>query len=288
MGLNISDCPSDVTWREFLDDLCNPEQRPSLEQHLDDCEHCQTRLESMTADPEWKQWMPDNQQVQVDTAVALQDDTTLETKHAPPEIAKPDIPGYTILERIGRGGMGAVYRAHQQGLNRFVAIKVLSTSAEQNPERWVRFRTEAEAAGRLVHPNIIRVFDSGEHNNVPHVVQELAEDGSLASRVKGAPQSTEQTIQWMIPIADAVEHAHQQGVLHRDIKPSNLLFAGDTIKLADFGLAKLTDGQDVTETHGVIVTPAYMAPEQAVGDRDSIGPGTDQLRTGTDKGNPTV
>lgn len=270
-------CPPMPELESLLQGTCQPADEASLEAHLEDCPHCQSRLAELSADPQWRQLMPADATLQLDTA--SQTDTAAAGSSYPASTL-PEIAGYTISSKLGQGGMGTVYAAHQHSLNRTVALKVLGSTAMENPKRWLRFRTEIEAIGRLQHPHIVRVFDAGESHGRAYVAQELCEQESLEQKVT-APQTPDDVIQMMRQLADAVHHAHEQGVLHRDIKPANVLFSEGAVKLVDFGLAKLTDLDDrMTQTRDVMGSPSYMAPEQARADHDNIGRQTDVYQLG--------
>jgi putative two-component system response regulator len=182
---------------------------------------------------------------------------------------------YLIVDRIGRGGMATVYRAHHPALDRFVAIKVLPEFFADDESYRERFQLEAQSVARLHHPNILNAFDFGQDRGVPYLVMELIEGGTLGDRM-GSPMDIQQVVRWLRPIAGALDYAHANGVLHRDIKPSNILVRPDgTPVLADFGLAKLADSVRKLTASGVVFgTPEYMSPEQAVG--EPLGPGADQ------------
>jgi putative two-component system response regulator len=182
---------------------------------------------------------------------------------------------YRIVDRIGRGGMATVYRAHHPALDRFVAIKVLPEFFAEDESYRERFQLEAQSVARLNHPNILSAFDFGQDRGVPYLVMELVEGGTLADRM-GLPMELQQVVRLLRPIAGALDYAHANGVLHRDIKPSNILIRRDgTPVLADFGLAKLADSvRKLTATGVVFGTPEYMSPEQAVG--EPLGPTADQ------------
>jgi hypothetical protein len=197
---------------------------------------------------------------------------------AAPAPAGPAIAGYEIQGELGRGGMGVVYRARQISLNRPVALKVILAGAAAGPAL-ARFRTEAEAAARLLHPHIVPIFELGDHAGLPYAVLELVEGGTLAERLDGTPWPARPAAELAVALADAIEHAHRRGVVHRDLKPANILLTADgTPKIADFGLAKLLADSDATptqtQTGDVLGTPSYMAPEQAESRRD-IGPAAD-------------
>jgi tetratricopeptide (TPR) repeat protein len=194
-------------------------------------------------------------------------------------------PGYEILDELGRGGMGVVYRARQLNLKRLVALKVVATGVHASPDERARFRTEAEAVARLQHPNIVRIHEVGAADGVPYLSLELITGFRLDQLVKRQPLPARQAAQVLEALARAMHYAHQQGIVHRDLKPSNVLF--DTTvepgvpKITDFGLAKVLNAEPTrARTEALLGTPQYMAPEQARGDAAAIGPLTDVYALG--------
>jgi tRNA A-37 threonylcarbamoyl transferase component Bud32 len=175
---------------------------------------------------------------------------------------------YELVEKIAQGGMGLVFKARQRRLKRWVAVKVVSGGTLALPDFVKRFRTEAEAAAALEHPNIVPIYEVGEAGGQPFFSMKLLEGGTLVDRARGTAFPPDEAARLMIKVARAVHFAHQRGVLHRDIKPNNILLdtAGEPY-LTDFGLAKLVE-QDSTLTHTIAVlgTPSYMSPEQARGE----------------------
>jgi serine/threonine protein kinase len=176
-------------------------------------------------------------------------------------------PELEIHEMIGQGGMGAVFKVSQRRMNRTVALKVLPESLAQNPEFSERFTREAQVLARLTHPNIVTLYDFGERKGIYYLLMEFVDGVNLRQAMEAARFSPDQALKVVPRICDALDYAHQQGVLHRDIKPANILLDTDgTIKLADFGIAKLTDSTEseitLTRTGGSLGTPHYMAPEQ--------------------------
>jgi hypothetical protein len=184
---------------------------------------------------------------------------------------------YELLEEIGRGGMGVVYRAVQKSLGRTVAIKMLLRRDLASRADLARFRSEAEAAARLDHPGIVPIFEVGECDGHPFYSMRFIEGTTLARRLTRGPILPREAAELLAKVADAVQAAHDRGVLHRDLKPSNILIdAGGEPHVSDFGLAKrLEEDQSVTHTGAILGTPCYMSPEQAAGSRGDVGPASD-------------
>lgn len=176
---------------------------------------------------------------------------------------------YEIKGLIGRGAMAEVYRAHNPVLKNDVAIKVMNPGIMDNEEAAARFRREAQAAARLSHPNVMRVFDFDIEGNIYYMVMELLEGRTLRDLLReyreGMPH--EQAIEIIKQLAGAVDYAHQQGIIHRDIKPTNIIMVGERAVLSDFGLARISDQAQLTATGSSAGTPAYMSPEQASGEK---------------------
>jgi serine/threonine protein kinase len=183
---------------------------------------------------------------------------------------------YELLSEVARGGMGVVYRARQVSLDRVVALKMILAGRLADGEDVQRFRTEAEAAARLQHPNIVAIFDVGEADGQQFFTMEYIEGMSLSKKLACGPLPGRVAAVYVRKVARAMQHAHRQGVIHRDLKPSNILLdADDEPHITDFGLAKRLGGDPGrTRTGAVLGTPSYMAPEQALGKRD-IGPAAD-------------
>src|SRR5437879_3651308 len=149
---------------------------------------------------------------------------------------------YEIRSKIGAGGMGEVYRARDEKLNRDVAIKVLPAIFSQDAERLRRFEQEAQAAGTLNHPNILAVYDLGTHGDAPYVVSELLEGETLRERLDTGPIGQRKAIDYAIQVAHGLTAAHEKKIVHRDLKPENLFITkDDRVKILDFGLAKLVE-----------------------------------------------
>ncbi len=221
-------------------------------------------------------------------------------KEIPPLAA---VPGYEILGELSRGGMGVVYKARQVGLNRLVALKMILAGAHASAADRARLRAEAEAVARLQHPNIVQIYDIGEHEGRPYFTMELIDGPTLAQACQGQPQPPRFAASLIETVARAIHCAHQQGILHRDLKPSNVLLAKDeggskpsenlsadacsaldlsafTPKLIDFGLVRRLDDVRLTQQGMLVGTPNYMAPEQAAGRRREVGPAIDVYALG--------
>jgi eukaryotic-like serine/threonine-protein kinase len=191
-------------------------------------------------------------------------------------------PGYEILDVLGRGGMGVVYRARQVRLNRVVALKMVLAGPHATPEERTRFQFEAELIGQLTHPNIVQIHEAGQHDGQPFFALELVAGGTLGERLaRGGPLPPREAAALAERLARAMHHAHLQGVVHRDLKPANVLLERDgSPKISDFGLGRRhADVGGLTADGAVMGTPAYMAPEQAVGGR--VGPAADVYALGS-------
>ncbi|HEY4272305.1 MAG TPA: FlgO family outer membrane protein [Candidatus Udaeobacter sp.] len=184
---------------------------------------------------------------------------------------------YELLEEIGRGGQGVVFRARQKSLNRTVALKVISLGQWASKAHLRRFRLEAEAAARLEHPGIVPIHEVGERDGSCYFSMKFVEGGQLDEMVRQTPMSIRQAVELIAKVARTVHYAHEHGILHRDIKPGNILLdAKGEPHLTDFGLARLVESESsVTQTLDVLGTPSYMAPEQAVGNNATISSATD-------------
>jgi eukaryotic-like serine/threonine-protein kinase len=196
--------------------------------------------------------------------------------------AAPTIPGYEIRGELGRGGMGVVYQARQVRLNRPCALKMILAGAHAAPEAAARFLAEAEAVAKLQHPNIVQIFHIDELAGFPYFEMEYVSGGSLAARLDGTPRPPCEAARLMETLAGAMAEAHRLGIVHRDLKPANILLTpGGVPKVADFGLAKLLNVESgLTRTDSVLGSPSYMAPEQAEGKNQEIGPAADLYALG--------
>lgn len=178
-------------------------------------------------------------------------------------------PHYEVLERCGQGGMGVVYRARDKRLNREVALKFLS--APDSPDALARFRQEAEAVAALNHPNIATLFEPGDWDGAPFLAMELLTGGTLRDRRRAGGLPLSEILSYAKQLGEALAFAHSEGIIHRDVKPGNAMFnARGTLKLLDFGLAKSSGFEDLTQAGAVVGTPSYMAPELLGGAEASV------------------
>ncbi len=214
-----------------------------------------------------------------------------------------NVPGYEVLEEVGRGGTAVVYKARHLLLDRLVALKVLRDGEASSPDQRARLLAEAAAVARLDHPNVVQIHEAGEVQGRTFLALEFVEGGSLADRLHGTPLPVREAARLVLTLAQAVQAAHDIGIVHRDLKPANVLLqrtedrgrrtdkTGPSVlcplpsvlcpKITDFGLAKRVGGDSqLTQTGEILGTPGYMAPEQAVGRHEQVGPATDVYALG--------
>lgn len=234
----------------------------TVKAHVDGCEACLNRLAELTEQLETANW-PE--------LVQSRPQWTGRTKyidllqHGPAK----EFGAYVLINEISRGGMSVVYRARQPSLDRIVAIKMILAGRHADSEQLRRFNTEARALARLQHPNIVQIFEVGEHDGLPFIAMEFVVGGSLDKKISGVPQDSRWSAEVVRTLAIAVQAAHECGIIHRDLKPANVLVSDAGVaKITDFGIAKLKENEGQTGTREVMGTPSYMAPEQAKGSKN--------------------
>ena len=312
-------CPDTDRLRQLLNETQSPEDYCDLQEHLGACPRCWAAVEALTAvelrgsgaaailsyvhalrwRPEAPSPVPGHQLPQPEPVAGrpkealaplpFQEQQTLasgqisdgtDVSETGTPLPAVQIPGYEIVKELGRGGMGVVYLARQTRLGRLVALKMVLAGSHARSDDLQRFQTEAEAVARLQHPNIVQVFEIGEHEGRPFFSMEFCPGGSLDRKLAGSPLPSEEAARLVETLAAAVQAAHQANVVHRDLKPANVLLAADgTAKITDFGLAKKLDEASQTQTGSVMGTPSYMAPEQAEG-KKAVGPAVDVYALG--------
>jgi WD40 repeat protein/serine/threonine protein kinase/tetratricopeptide (TPR) repeat protein len=290
------ECPMREQLKSFLSGSLGTTDEEAICQHVDRCSACQGALEALVGgktlihrneEPEPDThflerlkaeqppdgWMGPNGTGAKRDATALLAAETVASRLALP----PEIPGFEVLEEIGRGGMGIVYKARQLGLNRLTAVKMIYTGAIAASDALYRFQSEAEAVAALHHPNIIQIHEIGSHRGNPFFSMEYAANGTLRTQLSKRGLSPREAASLVATLARAIQYAHESGIVHRDLKPANVLLTADnTPKIADFGLAKRLDDLDTkTQTGRILGTPSYMAPEQASGHGNRAGPAVD-------------
>ncbi len=280
--LENPECAVDVVYHEFVlaercGDSVSPEsflsRFPDFQVQL----RRQFTLSSALTQSEWK------------TFDAPFDPPSKETEStcSKPVTSRPNVPKrFTSLKEIGRGGMGVVYRAKEQGLGRIVALKVILGGHHAEPRMLRRFQSEAESIAKLQHPNIVQIWEIGQHDGLPYIALEYINGGTLAAYLRDRNLSSRDAAVLVQRLAVAVDYAHRQGIIHRDLKPANVLLASASEteatatsvlfpnqehfipKITDFGLAKQLQAEGgVTQTGDLFGTPSYMAPENTQGER---------------------
>jgi WD40 repeat protein len=283
----MNTCPSPaVLERAFTALLLDDVEDPAIVAHVEVCGTCQSWLEAMLADGRGK--------IEVGREMgSSRPEQTTDIRHgllpAPDQVTRPsaggsllpDMPGYEILGRLGKGGMGVVYKALHLQLQRVVALKMIRAGENAGPDQLARFHLEAEAVARLRHPHIVEIYDVGMANGLPYIALEYLPGGSLKQLFGQGPLPARRSAELLATLAQAVHTAHLAGLVHRDLKPSNVLLAEDgTAKVVDFGLVKRCEEAGQTQTGEILGTPSYMAPEQAKGESKSVGPSADVYALG--------
>ncbi len=294
-------CPAPKQLHLLLADKVNGPEAEILEGHVENCPICQQTLEALTAGAAQGGQLSSVADVPGATRVGTGNAFLRRLERGPPvrawmpatvagtelapvvASAPPIVPGYEVLNELGRGAMGVVYKAWQINLSRIVVLKTLQARAWSNPDEQARMRIEAsEAAARLEHPHIVRIYEIGEVGGQPYLALEYVDGGSLEQKLRGVPQPPAASASLLEQVARAMHHAHEHGVIHRDLKPSNILLnAAGAPKVSDFGLAKLTSGSGATLSGMIMGTASYMAPEQARGNARAVGAPADVYALGS-------
>ena len=256
--------------RQLLEELLDSEQTPE-----EVCHHCPELLPEVHR--RWQRKRACDAQLDALFLAPEPHSPFGSPSSTPPSAELPRIPGYEVLEVVGRGGMGVVYRARHVRLDRPVALKMLLTGAHASRESRERFLREARIGAGLRHPNFVQVHDMGDQDGLPYFTMEFVEGGNLAQKLAGMPQPPRQAAALLATLAEAVQAAHRCGIVHRDLKPANVLLTADgTPKICDLGLARRLDGEaGLTWTGTAVGTPSYMAPEQAEARPQTLGPAVD-------------
>lgn len=283
----MNDCPTPEDLERALKGKTSEDVFVCIDAHLKDCMGCRRIADAiMQKNPPVKLLAPIR-------ASAIRDSADVRRKLQKDALSGQDFGDFQLLEEIARGGMGIVYKARQRKPDRIVALKLILSGNLASKEDIDRFESEANSAGKLDHPNIVPVFQSGEVNGQHYIAMGYVEDAhSLADLLKNTPLSPSKAAQLLKSIANAIDHAHSHGVIHRDIKPSNILIVSDSVavqeavpfsladstlqyvpRVTDFGLAKRIQSDpgdrtlpQVTGTGQILGTPSYMPPEQAKGE----------------------
>lgn len=280
------ECPDQASLEAVMNGRCSGEALAAIEQHIEECPHCQARLESSHVS--WKQLLPasgrldlarsqpsDSSRLLADRRLGLPGRATTPLPAA--DHRGQTIGHYQLIEQIARGGMGVVYRATDSRLGRDVAIKLLSGDRVDDANWLERFHREARITGALNHPNIVTIFEIGTHEGTPYLATEFVEGSTLRHLIREGHRDLEKSLAWAVQMADGLKAAHQAGIIHRDFKPENVMIRrDDLVKILDFGLARPTESspesaeQSLSSSGLLIGTVSYMSPEQARGLRVGV------------------
>ena len=319
MSLDRDTHPGEAELHQFVAGKLDESRSAAIEHHLVDCLACSDLLDANPGEDAFVRLIRDAEATRPADSpnITRRDSTPDATLAFQPDSGRPvdeplqadgaahvQIKGYEILDELGRGGMGVVYRARHLELKRDVALKVILSGAHSGPEERRRFRQEAETIARLQHAGIVQIYDVGEHDGHPYLALELVQGQTLSDFTQSQPQPIRWSATMVLQLARAVHFAHQQAIVHRDLKPGNVLLlqpqgsesdsahtmwspgvsdssqtapqAVPVAKITDFGLAKQLDTEhQLTQTGFAVGTPAYMAPEQASGNALQVGPAAD-------------
>lgn len=312
--MRFPECPDQVAWRRFILGQIQGGEALALEEHLLACGQCGSRLEASDAEDDIVAALRSSSHI-LDSAtetmttafgttstmsVAQAEDNGLDQELDLGSIERPA--GYRIVRVLGRGGSGVVYLAEDERLGRFVALKVILDVHLRESHYLARFEREAQLLARLQHPGIVRIHEVGTIRGRPYLALEYVSGESLAQRLKGQPLPVPDVTRLFRELVQAVQYAHEQGVVHRDLKPGNILMSSavaglqsgeagsfsiksppqylSTPKITDFGLARRLDEEGLTRTGDVLGTPGYMAPEQIGCPNPSSSPTVDVYSLG--------
>jgi WD40 repeat protein len=279
-------CPSPDTLRRSIDpvDPMTEAERQRIEAHVARCQRgCKQVIDALVRDGTLLLTPGGDGRGRVpETSADSKPHGAAALPSEAPSAQPVELPGYEILEEVGRGGMGVVYKARQVRLNRLAAVKMILAGGQAGPDAHARFQTEAEVVAALHHPNVVQIYEVGEHNGLPFLSLEFLEGGNLAQKTAGKPQPPRAAAEMVETLARAVHFAHGRGLVHRDLKPANVLLTSDGVpKITDFGLAKqLESDAGRTRTGEILGTPSYMAPEQAAPGPSGVGPPADVYALG--------
>ncbi len=261
--------PGDLRVQQLLDEMLDSDLTPE-----DVCENDPSLLQEVRL--RWERMRRVNYELD-ELFPSVDPINREEHKSRNEKIELPQLDGYDVQALLGRGGMGVVFKAYQKKLGRFVALKTLLAGAYAGPHELMRFRREVEAIATLRHPNIVQIYDLGGLDGSPYFTMEFVEGGSLSEKLSPSPSDHRRVAELVAILAVTVQFAHKSGIIHRDLKPGNILLTPDgTPKISDFGLARFIDAEtELTMGGARLGTPGYMAPEQAAGKINEIGPGVD-------------
>jgi serine/threonine-protein kinase len=298
-------CPIQSRLESFLAGQLTPADEAMIERHVDDCPHCQRRLEELTQDsarapllakanelveepltPRLRRNVAAAYTAEMGTFYSTDGDDPTKPESRRQAEEWPNVPGYEITGLLGRGGLGVVYRATDQRLKRPVALKIIRQQATADERE--RLQREAEALATLRHPGVVQIYEIGEHQGRPFLALEYVAGGSLSRHMAGKPQPARAAARLVATLAETMHLAHQRGLVHRDLKPANVLLHWENEsrlrddlsycrpKVTDFGLVKnMSVESGLTHSRDLLGTPSYMAPEQAGGDPIAVGPACD-------------
>jgi WD40 repeat protein len=292
--MKLKSCPSSEELQDYLAAVLDAAAEAVVSRHVEQCRRCQEKLDAFTSDLSGSGTHEDPTTADPPFLSRLKQVVLAEVFGASPNGGSrptesyggerssdddvPRVPGYEVLRRVARGGMGVVYEARQSALNRTVALKmILATAYDQDSNALIRFRLEGEMAARVRHPNVVQTHEVGTNAGRPYLVMEWVDGGTLRDYLGEGTPSPRTAAQQVETLARAVHAAHLQGVLHRDLKPANVFLTRATVlKIGDFGLARDLNAAERMTASGITAgTPDYMAPEQVEGRARDVGPGAD-------------